>query len=255
MWRGLRIAVLLTVLFAVAVSTWVDRRRTTDWDSTLWIGIFPIAADAQATTRDYVDGLTEAQFADLEPFFAREARSHGVALERPVKVVLQPRVADAPPRLAPGAGVLATMAWSLRMRWYAWRHQGDSLADIRMFVLYHDPERSPAVPHSLGLQKGLLGVVYAFADESMDGENAIVIAHEALHTLGATDKYDPASGQPRYPEGYAEPAARPRLPQRAAEIMAGRIPLSETRAEMPESLDDVHVGALTASEIHWSPAP
>ena len=150
MWRGLRIAVLLTVLFVVAVSTWVDRRRTTDWDSTLWIGIFPIAADSRAVTREYVAGLADAQFADLEPFFAREARAHGVALERPVKVVLQAPVAEAPPRLARGAGVLATMAWSLRMRYYAWRHQGDSLADIRMFVLYHDPEHTPVV-QSAGL--------------------------------------------------------------------------------------------------------
>lgn len=251
MWRGPRIAVLLTVLFAVAVSTWVDRRRTTDWDSTLWIGIFPIAADAQATTRDYVDGLTEAQFADLEPFFAREARSHGVALERPVKVVLQPRVADAPPRLAPVAGVLATMAWSLRMRWYAWRHQGDSLADIRMFVLYHDPERSPAVPHSLGLQKGLLGVVYAFADESMDGENAIVIAHEALHTLGATDKYDLATGQPIAPDGLGDPDQEPRYPQQVGELMAGRVAVSPQDAEIPAGLGQMRVGETTAREIGW----
>ena len=27
----------------------------------------------------------------------------------------------------------------------------------------------------------------------MDGANDVVIAHELLHTLGATDKYDPAT--------------------------------------------------------------
>ncbi len=37
--------------------------------------------------------------------------------------------------------------------------------------------------------------------------------------------------------------------------MAGRIPLSETTAEMPDSLADVQVGALTATEIHWPSAP
>ena len=91
-----------------------------------------------------------------------------------------------------------------------------------MFVLYHDPERSPAVPHSLGLQKGLLGVVYAFADESMDGENAIVIAHGPCTPSARPTRYDPASGQPRLPGGYTRNLPRGRrLPQRAAEIMAG----------------------------------
>ena len=46
-----------------------------------------------------------------------------------------------------------------------------------MFVLYHDPALTPQVPHSLGLTKGLIGVVYAFATPDMDGENAVVIAH------------------------------------------------------------------------------
>ncbi len=111
------------------------------------------------------------------------------------------------------------------------------------------------VPHSLGLQKGLLGVVYGFADEAQDEQNAIVIAHEVLHTLGATDKYDPRSGLPVFPDGYADPDAQPRHPQEVAEIMAGRIPVSTERAEMPESLADVVVGPRTATEINWIPAP
>jgi len=49
--------------------------------------------------------------------------------------------------------------------------------DIRIFVLYHDPALTPVVPHSLGLAKGLIGVVYAFAAPEMTGENAVVIAH------------------------------------------------------------------------------
>jgi len=59
------------------------------------------------------------------------------------------------------------------MRAYAWRQASDTLADIRLFVLYHDPEHTYAVPHSLGLQKGLLGVVYAYAD----GLRAVMAAH------------------------------------------------------------------------------
>ena len=44
--------------------------------------------------------------------------------------------------------------------------------------------------HSTGLQKGMLGVVNAFASADQEGSNAVVIAHELLHTFGATDKYD-----------------------------------------------------------------
>ena len=79
----------------------------------------------------------------------------------------------------------------------------------------------------------------------------MVITHELLHTLGATDKYDLATNQPLYPEGYAEPDQQPLFPQEKAEIMAGRIPLSETKAAMPEGLTHTLIGEKTAREIKW----
>jgi hypothetical protein len=110
---------------------------------------------------------------------------------------------------------------------------------------------SEQVPHSLGLQKGLVGVVHAFADRSMRGENSIVIAHETMHTVGATDKYDPASGLPVYPEGYADPTREPRFPQEKAEIMAGRRAVSASDDDMPGDLREEVVGRKTAVEIGW----
>jgi len=80
---------------------------------------------------------------------------------------------------------------------------------------------------------------------------AQTLAHELLHTLGATDKYDPSDNQPWHPEGYAEPTLEPLHPQRYAEIMAGRIPLGRTRAEIPRTLDETLIGAATAREINW----
>jgi hypothetical protein len=85
--------------------------------------------------------------------------------------------------------------------------------------------------------------------------NSIVIAHEVMHTLGATDKYDPETNLPQFPDGYARPDAPRRHPQAAAELMAGRRPLSETEAEMPDSLRDVVVGDRTAAEIRWLTPP
>ena len=254
MWRSLRITLLLLVLAIVAGQTWMDRIRTTSWRQPLWIGIYPLNGDGSANSDRYVSELTPARFADLESFFAREAARYGVPVAAPVHIELYPSPRSPPPLLAPGSGALATAWWSLKLRWYA-AHAGRDAAQpaphIRVFVLYHDPQLTERVPHSLGLQKGLVGVVYAFADAADDGGNSIVIAHELMHTLGATDKYDPQSDAPLYPQGFAEPLRRPLYPQPQAEIMAGRRPLTATEAVMPESLREVVVGPLTAAEIRW----
>jgi len=67
--------------------------------------------------------------------------------------------------------------------------------------------------------------------------------------LGASDKYDIGTGMPAFPLGFAEPERKPRFPQRQAEIMGGRIPLSENSARTPNSLKSVIIGATTAQEI------
>jgi hypothetical protein len=85
----------------------------------------------------------------------------------------------------------------------------------------------------------------------MAQSNYVIIAHEIMHTVGASDKYDPKSGQPIYPDGYAEPKLKPRYPQSKAEIMGGRIPLSQKDAQIPRSLKQVVVGQQTAIEIGW----
>ena len=54
--------------------------------------------------------------------------------------------------------------------------------------------------------------------------------------------------------GYASPAQRPLFPQQQAEIMAGRIPISETEAKQPEGLWQVILGGAAALEINWPAA-
>ena len=162
---------------------------------------------------------------------------------------------EPPPVLEPGASLPGRVLWSLKARFYSWRLTGDKLARVRVFMLFHDPDHTFAVPHSLGMQKGLLGIVHAYADPAYDRTNNVVLAHELLHTLGATDKYDPATSQPLFPQGYAEPDATPRHPQRFAEIMGGRIPVSEDEAQMPASLAQAVVGPETAREINWIRRP
>jgi len=254
-WRNIRILLLLLVLGAVALQQWLDRVHTQSWRQPLWVGIYPLNADGTASAQHYIEGLTPRDFTPIESFFAREAHRYNVALDEPVHIELYPQRAEPPPELPAGAGPFATAWWSLKMRWYAAHASsipGRVPSRIRIFVLYHDPATLDHVPDSHGLQKGLVGVVHAFAAREMSGSNDIVIAHELLHTCGATDKYDPHSDEPLYPIGYAEPDRKPLYPQDQAEIMAGRRPLSPHESQMPPSLRAVVVGPATALEIRWT---
>jgi hypothetical protein len=254
-WRIIRTAILLLVLIWAAGHTWLDRVGSTRWKDPLWVGIFPVNADGSATAQQYIDGLTPEEYADIGSFFSREAQRYGHNLTQPVNVVLYPQSRQVPPSLARGAGHLATAWWSLKLRGYAFRAAdtaGRAPPRIRLFVLYHDPATLRTIPDSHGLQKGLIGVVHAFALRSMAGSNSIVIAHELLHTLGATDKYDPQTGAPVYPAGFADPERHPLYPQPMAEIMAGQRALSAGQSEMPRTLRDVVVGPATAAEIRWT---
>jgi hypothetical protein len=254
MFRAIRIALLLAILVLVGLGTWLAQARTTSWGNPLRVGVFPIDADGSPATHAYLGGLDRATFQPIDDFFTEEARRYGIQLYDPVDVFVMPEVASMPPALTPGAGVPEVMLWSLRLRWWAWQHGtvDGPAPDVSVFVLYHDPALVQRVPHSLGLQKGLIGVVYAFASDQQAGPNNVVIAHELLHTLGATDKYDPATNLPVHPDGYAEPGRTPLWPQELAEIMAGRVPLSADRAEMPAGLEHTVVGEATAREIRWT---
>ena len=253
MLRRLRILALLLVLVAVATGTWLDRIQTTDWDGPLLVALYPVNADGSAAAASEIRSGNTTNADELTAFFASEAVEHGVQLDRPLRFVVAPAVADAPPLLAADTGPLGAMAWSLKLRW--WNLGIDDppgpTPTIRLFLLFHDPALSPRVPHSAGLQKGLLGIAHLFAAGHMAGSNQVVIAHELLHTLGASDKYDLATNQPRYPDGFAEPDRSPRYPQAFAELMAGRIPDSAAESHTPESLDQVLIGPLTAVEIGW----
>ncbi|HTU67705.1 MAG TPA: hypothetical protein VMF52_17275 [Steroidobacteraceae bacterium] len=253
-WRNVRIAFLLLALGIAAYSNWYDRLSTTDWDETLWIGVFPIDADGNPGTASWLAKLDAGDIADIERFLNDEAHRHGVTLARPVRVDLYPVVSEKPPAVEPDAGLLSRAVASLKLRLYARRNShpaGRPPPQIRIFVLFHDPAFTQAVPHSVGLQKGLVGVVHAFAENGMTPQNNVVIAHEILHTLGATDKYDFATLEPLYPIGYAEPGRQPLLPQPLTEIMAGRRAVARGDFEMPDSLRDVVVGQATATEIRW----
>ncbi len=254
MWRRLRILILLLILLTVALNTYFDRVYSTDWNIPLRVAIYPINGDGSSQVDQYIAGLKPDRFTAMETFFQSEARHHGLQMERPIRFTAVPPLREVPPKLDRKSNVFGIAWWSLQMRYWAWRTPDPPgpAPDVKLFVVYHDPQLSPTVAHSVGMQKGLYAVVNVFADKSMAGSNDVITAHELLHTLGSIDKYDLNTSQPLYPIGYAEPELKPLLPQRAAELMGGRIPITQTDAETPESLRQVVVGPLTASEIGWT---
>ncbi|KAF0191429.1 MAG: hypothetical protein FD165_1763 [Gammaproteobacteria bacterium] len=251
--RTFRILFLLLILLFVALSTWLAKARSTAWDRPLWVVVYPVNGDGSEASARYISELRAEVFEPIEEFMAREARRHGLALAKPVTMKLAPPVAVLPPKPPPNGDTLGVMAWSLKMRYWGWKNdtfKGPS-ADIQMFVVYHDSKQYDRLAHSFGLQKGLLGVVNAFADRRLEGQNNVVIAHELLHTVGATDKYDLGTNLPIHPAGYAEPDKQPLYPQMRAEIMGGRIPISQSEAEIPKGLNQTLIGDPTGIEIRW----
>mgnify|MGYP001544640177 FL=1 len=252
--RTLRILILLAILAYVAIYSQRQLLRTTNWLDTMEVVIYPINGDQLADTRRYIRGLHSIDFSDIDDFTKKFARQYDLHLLDPTKTRLGAEVEELPP--APPAAndsTLSKIFWSLKLRYWAWQNTPDdesNLTRARIYVIYQQGEPDVALPHSLGLQKGLIGVIHAFADEKQAGQNNIVIAHELLHNVGAIDKYN-SDGTPVFPDGYAEPNRKPLYPQHKAEIMAGRVAIEPGQAAMPESLKHVVVGEKTAEEIGW----
>jgi len=252
MFKAIRITVLLMILFFVAFGTWLTQARSTDWNNSLWVKVYPINADGSEESRDYISSLEIDDFSAIELFVTREIEKYGHTLPHPVRMELGLEIHEQPPLIGENPGALDIMLWSLKMRWWAGSVAGPQDRpdpDVRIFVRYHAPNGRIELENSVGLQKGMVGIVNAHAGRREAGVNNVVIAHEFLHTLGATDKYEPGTGQPDFPLGFAEPDRKPRYPQKLAEIMGGRIPRSEFDAMVPKSLKYVIIGAETAREI------
>ena len=251
--KHIRILILLLILLFVSLQTWLTQIRSTDWEDPLWVAVYPINGDDSDVTSAYIDRLKVGDFKPIETFMAAQAKEYELDTDEPVTFKLAPEVHEHPPQPPRDGNILDTVFWSLKMRY--WSVQNDTFEgptpDIQMFIVYYDPKTHPTVSHSVGLRKGMVGIVNAFASDKMTSTNNVIIAHELLHTVGATDKYDPATNMPLFPAGFAEPTKKPLYPQGKAELMGGRVPLSSDKAKIPASLSQVVIGKYTAAEIRW----
>ncbi len=120
----------------------------------------------------------------------------------------------------------------------------------------------PALPSGGGVTtfaegSGAVGGEVGFVRAAAGSNDAVLaltaVAHELLHCLGATDKYD-AAGHAVVPGGLAEPQLSPQFPQRYAEWMVGEVPIAPGQGRLPSSLAELRVGPATAREIGWTAA-
>jgi len=250
---SIRVTILLIVLLCVGFVSLTQLVYTRNWNNTLQVTVFPINADGHLITSDYIRNLDSDAFSIIDRWSIREARRYDLDLHQPFKVSLGEQIKKLPPPWPENDNEIAVLFWGLRLRWWAMRNTPDDGGDItriRMFVMYHSGESDKVLAHSLGLQKGLIGLVHAYALDEQTAQNNVVIAHEMLHTVGAIDKYT-EFGTPMYPIGYADTQREPLFPQRYAEIMAGRIPTSYASSYMAESMHSTQINEFTANEINW----
>ena len=254
MFKTIRVIFLLCVLLVVAVQTWRTGVTSVRWKYDLTVNVYPINADGRSATKDYIQTLNTEDFKSLETFMKEQAKRYGRGSDASIKIRLGGPIDKIPPMAPVGGSAIRVAWWSLNMRWWAWRNGPTTgpAPQVKVFMLYFDPATRQRLDHSTALQKGLIGLVQLFAAPSMAEPNNVVLMHELLHTLGATDKYDLATNQPVFPQGYAQPDLEPRYPQQFAEIMGGRRPVSPTKSEQPLHLRQVLIGPETAREINWT---
>lgn len=252
MWKKIRVIILLLILVTVVQQTWLDKADLA-WKHNLYVAVYPVNVDSSMKVSTYLHTLTREDFADVAEYFAKEAEPYHLGLRHPIELELGAEVMNTPPPPPVDSSVLDTIIWSLKFRYFAWLNSPkvNVKPDIRLYLLYYDPLSHPRLSHSIALNKGRIGRVNLFGDSDYNKQNLVILSHELLHTLNATDKYDLRNTLPIYPDGYAEPDKLPRYPQSLAELMGGRVPVSESKAKIPKSLEQTIIGKSTAREIGW----
>lgn len=250
MWKKIRIFILLLILLVVAINAYRDQNQ--DWDKPIFIVLHPINADGREATQRYIQQISLSDFDPARSYLQTAAEQYHTQptffyfkLGRELTVL--------PPKVPEQSGLMNSILWSLKFRFYAWKQHesADGAPSLTLFLNYYDPETTRELKHSTALQKGRIGSVNLFAAKKQSEQNKIVLVHELLHAFGASDKYDLSNGQPLYPIGYAFPQQQPLFPQAKAELMAGHIAISETQSKMPDSLGQTLVNELTAIEVGW----
>jgi hypothetical protein len=251
-----RVSLLLGVLGLVLLWAGTDcyeRRARTAWRRPLNVALVLVERKPIGTS---TIGLFDDRTRALERRLASEYERHVGRDFSPLSFVVKGplRVEQDPPSAEQGALGLLRYSYAL----FRWTREIDARAhvergayDARIYLVMEPASPlGPAFVEGESEFGGRIGIAKADIDPSMIDFSLFVVAHELMHTLGASDKYD-SSGNAVYPDGFAEPQKVPLYPQRGAEIMARDLPLTATFARPPNTLDELFVGNATAREIGW----
>jgi hypothetical protein len=252
-----RVSILIAVLLMVAGYAARDvyvRRARTDWERTLLVAVVVLEVEP-------VDASALASFSERLPLLqeklALEARRFRPELGLPFEFQLfGPIEVKTPPPVPSGDSFFELGAHAYRQ----WRylesidaHAGvaSRAYDGRLYVTVRPPRQGgKTLVEGFSQHGGRIGSVSVELDDQMVDLALLVVAHELLHTLGASDKYD-ATGHVIVPHGLADPMLEPLYPQTHVEIMARNRPLAPGKEVVPESLDELRIGSRTAIEIGW----
>ena len=253
MFKNLRILALLLLLLAILIYGWIPSSPKPDWEKPLQVTVFPFNADGSSEVEAFIEDFGPSDLAGLQSYFQNQARRHGAPVDLPFVFRLGPSIDEAPDAPEPGLSDWERLKWAIKLRWSHWQlRRRVSDTDIVLVARFHRPVRSPIDLHSIGMPEPRFALVNLIAGSSAQGLNSVKMAHELMHTVGASDLYDPFTKEPIWPSGYARNGNSSRFPQSAAELMAGRIPITDSRSRQAEALLSTTVGRLTASEIGWA---
>ena len=214
MFKAIRIFLLLVILATVVQQTLLEKADL-EWKNNFYVAVYPVNADGSAEVTSYIKSLTRNDFEPMAEYFAEEGVRYNLGMRRPVEVQMGDIVSEIPPAPPNDRSILSTMVWSLKFRLFAFNNSPkvNVKPDIKLYLLYHNPATSRVLSHSTALNKGRIGRVNLFGDNAYSKQNLVILAHELLHTLSASDKYDLANTLPVFPDGFAEPNKSPRYPQ------------------------------------------
>ncbi len=185
MWKNIRVLCLLIILLIVAVQAWRDQNQ--DWNQPIVVVLHPINADGLQTTQSYIHQLKYTDFERIRNYLGEWSQHYRGQSGNFVIRLGQP-LQQRPPEVPQNANIFHVMWWSLKFRFYAWRHQQseDNGASLKLYLNYYDPNYQKVLIHSTALEKGRIGSVNLFATKTQASQNQVVIVHELLHGFGGT---------------------------------------------------------------------
>jgi len=251
-----RVSLLLTILTCVLLWAGTDcyqRRARTAWHRPLHVALVlverePIAPSTIALLTERARELEQRLASEYKRHDGREFTPFSLTVTVPVKSE------QAPPSMH-AQSLLELLPDTYRV--WRWTSEIDARAgversayDARIYLVMKPAKGGLAFVEGESEYGGRIGIAQADIDPEMIDFSLFVAAHELLHTLGASDKYDSA-GRAVYPNGFAEPDKLPLFPQPGAEIMARNLPLAPGAERPPNTLSELFVGDATAREIGW----